>query len=299
MQRVLRVLPYSVDREAVAAETEAIRQNPNFSEAVARYAIAGLAPIDGDARLAKTLCQVSRYTLALSVLHLESTAGPDGEGASAARLRAMLMKGDFAGAGWVKNAIRIFQHSGYLDTGFSHRDRRIKRIIPSVKMLSIAQHALTPMLQALECVAPLPRLAAQLASVPGFIGAVASHTIVPYLTDGFTPLEAFPEIRALILHDFGFLVLCQLICTMRRTVTGTIVAEASSVELSRRFGVSRAQVRNVLGIARNSGWIEASERGGHTITINASFVSLSARWAAHDLACWSRVVRAAMRDLEL
>ena len=141
------------------------------------------------------ICQVARYTLALAVLHLDSTAGPDGAGASASALRAMLTAGDFASAGWVKNAVQVFRRAGYLDERPPRGDRRFKRVVPSAEMVAIAQEALAPMLHAVDCVAPLPLPAAQLARTAGFIGGAASHTIVPYVTDGFTPLEAFPEIR--------------------------------------------------------------------------------------------------------
>jgi hypothetical protein len=279
----LSVPPYRVDRAAVMAETEAIRRHRDFGEARSRYAAAGLDRFDGEPRAAKMICQVARYTLALAVLHLESTDGADGAGASATRLRVMLTKGDFAAAGWVKNALRVFERAGYLVERPQGRDRRLKRVAPSAEMIKIAQEALVP--------------AARLARAPGFVGVAASHTIVPYLTDGFTPLEAFPEIRVLLLHDYAFLVLCHLIRTMRRTREGAIVAEAHSLALSRRFGMPRAQVRNLLGIARDAGWIEAVGRGGHEVTLSPQFADLCQRWVAHDLACWSRVARAAGRDL--
>jgi hypothetical protein len=294
MSTGLSVPPYCVDRAAVMAETAAIRRHPNFGEALRRYAAAGLDRFDGEPRAAKMICQVARYTLALAVLHLDST---DGAGASAARLRIMLTKGDFAGAGWVKNAVRTFQRAGYLAARPSGDDRRFKRVAPSAEMIKLAQEALAPMLHAVECVAPLPLPATRLARVEGFIGAAASHTIVPYLTDGFTPLEAFPEIRVLLLHDYAFLVLCHLIRTMERTPEGTTVGEAPSLALSRRFGMPRAQVRNLLDIARDAGWVEAVGRGGHAVTLSPQFADLCQRWVAHDLACWSRVAHAASRDL--
>jgi hypothetical protein len=299
MQRALRVPPYLVDRGAVAAETEAILRHPDFGEARSRYAAAGLDRFDGDPRAAKMMCQVARYTLALAILHLESSAGPDGPGASAAQLRAMLTAGEFASAGWVKHAVRVFHRVGYLDRQPSRDDRRFKRIVPSAEMVSLAVEAMALMLHAVDCVAALPLPAAELARTPGFIGAAASHTIVPYLADGFSPLEAYPEIRRLVLHDFGFVVLCWLIRSARRTADGALVAQAPSVVLSRRFGMSRAQARSVLMICREAGGVLAMSRGGHQVALSPQFADLCDRWVAHDLACWSRIVRAAARDLGL
>jgi hypothetical protein len=298
MQTALSVPPYRVNRAALAAETAAILGHPLFREAVSRYTAAGLDRFESDPRTAKMICQVARYTLALAIFHLDVSAGEDGVGASAARLRTMLTTGDFASAGWVKNAVHVFHRAGYLDRRSPPGDRRFRRVAPSARMVAVAEEALTPMLRAVGCVVALPLPAAELARVPGFIGAAASHIIVPYLTDGFTPLEDFPEIRVLLQHDFGFLVLCHLIRSMRRTTGGEIVAEVPSVVLSRQFGMSRAQARNILTICQNAGWITVIGRGGRRIVLTPHFAALCERWVAHDLACWSRVMRAACSDLK-
>jgi hypothetical protein len=299
MREALNVPPYRVDRDAVATEAAAILRHSDFREALARYSAAGLDRCEGDPQTSKMICQVARYTLALAIFHLDSTAGEGDVGASPARLRAMLTTGRFASAGWVKNAVQVFHRVGYLERKSPLGDRRFKRVAPSARMLAIAEEVLTPMLLAVDSVAPLPVPAGELVRVPGFIGAAASHTIVPYLADGFTPLEAFPEIRVLLHHDFGFLVLCHLIRTMRRTPEGKIVAMVPSVVLSRQFGMSRAQARNVLSICRNAGWIAEIGRGARRIVITPHFADLCERWVAHDLGCWSRVVSAACSDLGL
>jgi hypothetical protein len=299
VEPTLSVPPYVVDRTAVAAETGAILCHPGFGEALTLYTAAGLDRFDGDLRTAKMVCQVARYVLGLAILHLDATAGPDGIGATATRLDTILRAGGFASAGWVKGAIHVLRRTGYLDSGPPPADQRMQRVVPSVMMMEIATEAMTPMLKAVDRVAPLPLPAEALAGIPGFIGAAASHTIVPYLTDGFNPLEALPEIVTLLHHDFGFVVLCCLIRSMRQTGDGAIIAAAPSVELSRRFGMSRAQARNLVQVCRDAGWITSTDRGAHELTLSPAFADLCWRWVAHDLACWSRVARASARDLGL
>jgi hypothetical protein len=300
MRNAVSVSPYHVDRAEVAAAAAAIRQHLHFHEAIRRYTAAALDGFEGKPRAAKMICQLARYTLALAILYLDSSAAEDGgHGATPSRLRAMLTTGDFISARWVKSGIQVFQRVGYLYELPSPDDRRFKRVAPSTKLIEIVQEAITPVLQAAECVVALPLPAADLARIPGFVGAVASHTMVPYLADGFTPLEAFPEVRSLALRDFGFIVLCCLIRTLRRSADGSPLAQAPSVMLSRLFGMSRAQVRNVLDLCRNAGWIVAIGRGGREIRLAPHFADLCERWVAHDLACWSRIVRAACYDLGL
>ena len=150
-------------------------------------------PPSEDPRLAKLVCNVARYTLAVAVLHLDATGGPDGSGATAAGLRAMLTTGQFASDGWVKNAVRVFARAGYFERHPARGDRRAIRVAPSEMMIRIAQEAMMPKFAAMELLSPLPLPAEELARYPGFIAAMATHAIVPYLTDGFTELEGFPE----------------------------------------------------------------------------------------------------------
>jgi hypothetical protein len=293
------VLPYIVDRAAIAAEAEANLRDPRFEEAAALYAAAGIDPIAENPRLGKLICQVARYTLAVAVLHLDATGGPNGEGATASNLRTMLTTGQFASDGWVKHGVRVFARAGYFDRFPASGDRRTIRVVPSEMMIRIAQEAIVPTLASIGVMAPLPLPAEELVRTPGFIPAMATHTIVPYLTDGFTSLEGFPEIRELVRRDYGWPVYCAIVASMRREPDGTIVAEVPALALSRRIGMSRNQSRYILETFREAGQIIEIGRGGHRVTLAPHFADVCRRHVAYDLACWNRVVRAASRDLGL
>jgi hypothetical protein len=293
------VEPYVVDRAAFAAEAEANFRHPRFDEAVALYAAAGMDPPSEDPRLAKLVCHVARYTLAVAVLYLDATGGPNGGGATAANLRQMLTTGGFASDGWVKNAVRVFARAGYFERLPASGDRRTIRVAPSEMMIRLAQESMAPKLAAAGLLSPLPLPAEELVRVPGFIGAMAIHCIVPYLTDGFTELEGFPEIRELVRRDYGYVVFCVIVASMRRAEDGTIVAEVPSLPLSRRFGMSRNQSRNILESCRAAGQITAIGRGGHQAILSPDFADLCRRYVAFDIAYWNRIVRASATDLSL
>ena len=142
------VEPYIVDRAAFAAEAEGNFRHPRFDEAVARYAAAGMDPPSVDPRLAKLVRHVARYTLAVAVLYLDATGGPNGGGATAANLRQMLTTGGFASDGWVKNAVRVFARAGYFYRYPASGDRRTIRVAPSGMMIRIAQELMAPKLAA-------------------------------------------------------------------------------------------------------------------------------------------------------
>lgn len=128
---------------------------------------------------------------------------------------------------------------------------------------------------------------------------MATHTIVPYLTDGFTELEGFPEIRELVRRDYGYVVYCVIVASMRREPDGTAVAEVPSLSLARRFGMSRNQSRTILESCRAEGQIIAISRGGHEVTLAPHFADVCRRYVAFDIACWNRMVRAAAADIGL
>ena len=293
------VEPYIVDRAAVAAEAEANFGHPRFDEAVALYAAAGMDPPSEDPRLAKLVCNVARYTLAVAVLHLDATGGPNGRGATAANLRQMLTTGQFASDGWVKSAVRVFARAGYFDRHPAVDDRRSIRVTPSETMIRIAQEAIAPKLAVIELLSPLPLPAEELARFPGFIAAMATHTIVPYLTDGFTELEGFPEIRELVRRDYGYVVYCVIVASMRREPDGATIAEVPSLPLARRFGMSRNQSRAILESCRAAGLITEIGRGGHRIALAPHFADRCRRYVAFEVACWSRMIRAAAHDVGL
>lgn len=296
MQSAGVALRYVVDRAEVAAETDKFLRHPRFGEAMRLYAGMGLDRFEGDPRTSKLVCQTARYVLALAILYLDSSTA---EGATATRLRETLTPGGWSSAGWVKGALHVFRRAGYVVDGPPPGDRRFKRVAPSQTMMDIAVDAMIPMLRTLAVVTPLPLPAEELARTPGFIGAAATHTMSPNLTDGFSPLEAMPEMAPILRRDFGFVVFCTLIRSMTEGEGGPDLAEAPSVELARGFGMARAQARTLLGLCREWGWIVAAERGGRNVALSSHFADLSRRWIAHDLACWSRIVRAAARDVGL
>jgi len=293
------VEPYVVDRAAIAAETEANLRHPRFEEALVRYAAAGMDPPSEDPRLAKLVCHVARYILAVSVLYLDSTGGPNGMGATAANLREMLTSGGFASDDWVKNAVRVFERAGYFQREPASADRRAKRVSPSATMMRIAENAVAPKLQVVGMLSPLPLPAEEMARYPGFVAAMATHTIVPYLTDGFTELEGFPEIRELVRRDYGYVVFCVIVASMRRQADGSAIAEVPSLPLARRFGMSRNQSRAILEACRANGLVTAIGRGGHEVVLSPEFADLCRRHVAYDIACWHRLARAAAAELGL
>ena len=71
---------------------------------------------------------------------------------------------------------------------------------------------------------------------------------------------------------------------MQPGADGEIRAAAPTGDLSRRYGVSRATVRNILEVAEAQGLVVPESKGGHVVRCTPRFVELADQWVATDLA---------------
>jgi hypothetical protein len=157
-------------------------------------------------------------------------------------------------------------------------------------------------LAAVECLEPLPRPAAQLAGRPDMLCEVLSYGVCAYLHSGFVLSLDYPEVRAFMAREQGYLVLMALAESMREEPagpTGRVVARAPSVELGRRLGVSRGTVHNLLAMAQEQGWVQAIGRGGHDVWLSPGFAQRCTEWLSLELAWMNGMAHAACSALEI
>ena len=273
-------------KRAFLAEVEAVRHHPRFPEALGRWGEPALESFDGRARDAKLVCQTARYVTLFFILHLNASADPGDPngGASMARVQERVGASGYGSASWVKLAIRTFHRSGLIEPMPPAADRRLRRFRPSAHLLELGQKALGRVLENVARVRSLPLPAGELARFPGVVENIARVTVDTYQRDGFTNLEILPEITAFLQRDFGHLILSQLVHAMREDQRLGPVSEVPIGDLSERFGISRAHIRNVLQMAEAKGWLSRQSRGGHLICLSPRFAQLCRSWVAIDLA---------------
>lgn len=274
------------DAKTLLAEADAIRAHRAFPEALRRYTGTALDTFEGRDLDAKLVCQTARYVTLFMILYLHDTADPEDPsgGATVTRLQEIVALGPFASPGWVKLAVRVFHRTGLIEYRPPGPDRRLRRFAPTERLLDTGRQALAAMLGALSLVHPLPGAPEELAHRPGAVEGFARATVEVYLAHRFIVLAPFPEIAALLGRDYGHLIFAHLLRTMREADNGDIVAEAPSGDLARRFGVSRAHVRNVLELATGMDFLTVERKGGHVVHLTPRFVDLCERWVATDLA---------------
>jgi hypothetical protein len=287
-------------REALRADAAAILAHPNFAAARRRHTDTGLAVADGEPVVAKLICQTSRYATMALILSLEDLRdGNPASGATPGKLLAVIGRTPFASISWAKLMVRVFHRAGLVEYAPPGPDRRVRPFYPSPKLIDMGQEAITIFLEALGEVQPLPAPAAELARRPGMLTGFARVMVDTFFVHRFSMLEPFPITDELFKRDFGYLIYAHLMQTMQTGDDGVVRASAPASDMQKRYGVSRATVRNFLAFAEEKGLLVPEGKAGHVLRCTAEFVSLTNQWSAMDLAWLSYLLRTTLARLEV
>ena len=275
------------NRDELFADAASIRLHPEFRLAMRRHTDIGLTVADGNPLVAKLICQTSRYATMALILCLDdlATEGDSAGGATVSKVIAAIGRTPFASVSWAKLMVRVFHRGGLIEYAPAGPDRRTRPFYPTPRLIEMGQQSIEIFLEALAFVRPVPLPPAELARRPGILTGFARELVECYLAHRFSMLEPFPETEALFKHDFGYLIFTHLIQTMQmQDADGGIFGAAPAGEMSRRYGVSRATVRNVLDLSERKGLIVQEAKAGRHIRFTPVFVDLAERWVANDLA---------------
>lgn len=281
------------NREALFADAASIRVHPEFRKAMRRHTDIGLTVAEGHPVVAKLICQTSRYATMALILCLDdlNTEGDSTGGATVGKVIAAIGRTPFASVSWAKLMVRVFHRCGLIEYAPPGPDRRTRPFYPTPQLIEMGQESIAIFLESLAFVRPLPMPAAELARQPGVLTGFAREVVECYLAHRFSMLEPFPETEALFKQDFGYLIFAHLIQTMQAQEGADVFGSAPAGEMSRRYGMSRATVRNFLDLAERQGLVVSEGKGGHRIRFTPDFVDLVERWVAMDLAWLNYLVK--------
>lgn len=279
----------SFSREALYAHAAQIAAHTGFAAAKARHTHVGLDVVDGKPVVAKLACQISRYaTLAMILCYYDlAESGNAQGGVTSSTVLAAIGRTPFASRSWAKLMVRVYHRAGMIAYDPPGPDRRARPFHPTPELLAMGQQAIGIFFEALALVDALPGDPAELAQRPGVLTGMARALVDTYFKHRFTMLEASPEIGALFKREFGYLIFAHLVQTMQTDAAGVTHASAPLGDMSKRYGVSRASVRNILELAEQLGLVEPVGTGGHVLVCTPRFVALADHWMAVDLAWFS------------
>ncbi|QPH53317.1 hypothetical protein [Pontivivens ytuae] len=282
----LRARVASVDPSEILPAGVAIRNHPTFFPALAHYTKTVFPIMENQVRDGKILCQLSRFSALCFVIYLDETADPGDPrgGATATRLKEILAQAPYATKSWIRSALRAFEHADMVEAIPMEADRRMRRYKPTPRLIEIGRTGLLTIVEALHQLEPFDRTPEEIVGQPKVVEAHAIALIELLMQHGFSTLPHFPHVLEMLSPDYGHLICSKLIGGIRITLEGEYLSDVPFGELSERFGVSRAHIRNVLSYAAEQGKLEHAVRGGHTIRLDPAFAENWLTYAATDLA---------------
>lgn len=191
----------------------------------------------------------ARAVFGYSLLYLHATRRPDDprSGLTAARVKELSVETGLCSAGRAAAILALMRIAGYVAPAPSAEDRRVRRLAPTEKLLSVQRARLCRQFEALAIILPQARNIPPLFACPDFEHAFA-RAIGEQFVGGFRILSAAPDLTPFAERSAGMVVLFSLMLATESG--GSFVMDQpvaiSIAELSRRLRVSRTQILRLL-----------------------------------------------------
>jgi len=231
-----------------------MRARPGFS-AAARVAASGLVDAyNSHALMNQVFNDRGRAVIGLMALSLHFCGGPPG--LTLGRLQELCTETGVCSRGRAAAMVALMQFARYLAPAADVTDRRIRRLVPTEKLISAHRDRWSGLLEALSMLAPECTDAVSGLSDPRFLAAFLRQQL-QYFRAGFRIMHQVPILSGYVERSSGLMVLLFLLLAAGENPTSTQTPCLISISyLSRRFSVSRAQVRALLGQCERDSFIE-------------------------------------------
>jgi len=285
--------PPPVSREAIAA----LQGQPQFEEAVRRSARFFIALHQGERLAGWILGDRARALFGFILLNLHATARGDDprSGLTVSRVKETCVAVGLCSAGRAGAMLSLLRAAGYVATMPSAEDARVRRLVPTHKLLDMVRHRIKGHF---ECVGPLVPAAA--ASLPLMGRDDFVYAMVQALNDffiaGFRILHHVPELGLFAERSAATVMLFDLLLAGENgdSFPPQTPVPFSISDLARRFRVSRTHVLRLFRKAEESGLLARVGARGEAVQLSPELGQ-----AALDLLTTSILFLAAGADVAL
>lgn len=212
-------------------------------------------------------------------------------GLTAGRLRALCLETGICSAGRASATLNIMRFAGYLRVAADTADRRRTVLVPTEKLTALRRERWARHLRAMALVMPEARQALALWDRPWFDAAFLREIVEGY-RKGFRFIAHVPRLETYFEQQGGTITLMQLIAASGGPSRG--VAPLTISDLSSRFWVSRAQVRQVLTCAAADGLIDRAPGSRDPIAVLPALHDEMNRFFAASFVYCAQCIRAAI-----
>lgn len=245
--------PPEVARDPPWGETaETLRAHPKFEAAVASSMRGSIDLYRGGGLSNWILGDRARAAFGHVLLYLHATARPDDprSGLTAARVKELAVETGLCSAGRAAAMLALMRVAGYVAAAPAAEDRRIRRLVPTEKLLGVQRARLHRQFEAMAMVLPPAQEALPLFGRADFERALVRALGMQFVS-GFRILSAAPDLEPFAKRSAGIIVLFSLL--LATEAEGSFAADRpvaiSIAALSRRLRVSRTQILRLLRAA--------------------------------------------------
>jgi AraC-like DNA-binding protein len=237
--------PFAVDAKSLAA----LQAHPRFNDAW-RIAITGFIEMWQRNRLLNTVVNDrGRLLIGLYAVYFHLLTWPNDArtGLTMSRMVALCSEQKFCSPGRAKAILMLMRMFGYLAPASGEADRRLRRLVPTERLMALHRERNRRIFGATAVVMPECAEAFAAQSHPDFT-ALFVHRYCEQLLAGFRFIDVVPDLQLFIERNGGTMVLCSLLLAGGADESFPPISPVtiSASALSRRFGVSRSHVRRLL-----------------------------------------------------
>jgi hypothetical protein len=208
----------------------------------------------GERVLNQVLNDRARTVFGMLAIHLHFSSGPDQPGGlTGAGMRALCAETGLCSPGRASAMLLLMRFGGYLKTGPSRNDRRMRPLIPTEALFDLQRRRMAIQLRAMSLWAPEGDAGLAHLHRAEFLAAMA-RGFAESFQSGFRLLRHAPDLAPLADRVAGLMVLFSVILVDAQGEAGRRALSVSA--LARRFAVSRAHVLALLRDAAAAGLIE-------------------------------------------
>jgi hypothetical protein len=195
----------------------------------------------------------------------------------------------------IHSLIAQFVDAGYLEARSSPRDRRVRILTPTAKMLEQDQDWLVAQYLPLQILFPKPGYARIMKRDPSF--QLAQRLVASsFFAHGAQIMAGNPIVMQFMRREAGITILMKLMQLVGRKGLAAR-EEIFYSDIGKRLGVSRTQVRRILQEAEGGGLLHLTKAGGRFVEIAPALVQAFDRFLADAMSGHDLLYRLALRQV--
>lgn len=275
--------------------TEAILAHPDFHRARQTYLHKVLSIYGSDAFLNKLLMVAARTVIFAVAICLDAAYRREDRDSwpTMSNLKKALGVFGLSSPRRIEQVVGRLVQTGYLDSQLSPLDRRVRLLRPTARMLAHDQDWLIAHYSPLAILYGEADYALPLARDHAF-QQVQRRISTEFFVQSAMVLLGNPGIMLFLSRDAGILVLMHIVTESMERDSSTIPLSLS--DLSQRFAVSRAHIRNLLVEAQDQDFVELDREARHLTLKPAAFECLD-RFIADGMSNHDLTAAAARREM--